>query len=123
MKTSLHYSNPTQNLLSLGRKAFPGRLLAVLTMLLALNALVPGISQSALAQQVESAPAVQTVNINKADAQTLAAALNGVGPSRAEEIIRYREAYGPFESVDELVEVKGIGQATLDKNRELITLE
>lgn len=75
------------------------------------------------AAEAEPIPVVQTVNINKADAVTLAAALNGVGQARAEEIIRYREAYGPFKSVDELVDVKGIGPATLEKNRAVITLE
>ena len=64
-----------------------------------------------------------TVNINTADAATLAASLKGVGAARAEEIVRYREAYGPFKSVDELTDVKGIGTATLEGNRAIITLE
>ncbi len=63
------------------------------------------------------------VNINTADAQTLAANLKGVGEARALEIVRYREAYGPFASADELTEVKGIGKSTLDMNRDVITLE
>jgi len=71
----------------------------------------------------EPTPPASTVNINTADAPTLAASLKGVGESRAMEIVRYREAYGPFESVDELVEVTGIGNATLEANRALITLE
>lgn len=66
---------------------------------------------------------VSPVNINTADAVTLASALKGIGSSRAIEIVRYREAYGPFTSVDELAEVKGIGKATLDQNRAAITLE
>jgi competence ComEA-like helix-hairpin-helix protein len=69
------------------------------------------------------APAVTRVNINTADAQTLAARLKGVGESRAMEIVRYREAYGPFASAEELTEVKGIGKSTLDMNRDVITLE
>lgn len=64
-----------------------------------------------------------TVNINKADAAALAAGLNGVGLSRAEEIVRYRETFGPFASVEELSEVKGIGNATIDKNRAVIVLD
>jgi competence protein ComEA len=86
-------------------------------------------SSFALAQEnsVPATPAVSTasaqVNINTADAQTLAANLKGVGESRAAEIVRYREAYGPFASAEELVEVKGIGNSTLDMNRDLITLE
>ena len=43
--------------------------------------------------------------------------------SRAEDIIRYREAYGPFTTVEQLAEVKGIGPATIDKNRAVITLD
>lgn len=72
-----------------------------------------------------AAPAatVAQVNINTADAQTMASKLHGVGEARAAEIVRYRETYGPFSSAEELVEVKGIGQSTLDKNRDVITLE
>jgi len=98
-----------------------------LVMMLALGALVA--SPSALAQQqkptapVADKPAVSTVNINTADAQTLADKLKGVGEARAAEIVRHRETYGPFASADELTEVKGIGQSTLDMNREVITLE
>jgi len=71
----------------------------------------------------EAAPAAGRVNINAADAATLARTLRGVGEARAQEIVRHRETYGPFASADELMEVKGIGQATLDRNRDLITLE
>jgi competence protein ComEA len=72
-----------------------------------------------------AAPATSAaqVNINTADAQTLAAGLKGVGEARAAEIVRYRETYGPFASAEELVEVKGIGKSTLDMNRDVITLE
>jgi len=106
------------------RKSTRPRWLAapVLALLVALGPVMPGAGQLALAQDVAS-PAVETVNINKADARTLASLLNGVGPSRAEEIIRYRQAYGPFKSVDELADVDGIGVSTLNKNRKLITLE
>ncbi|MEQ9464655.1 MAG: ComEA family DNA-binding protein [Haliea sp.] len=72
---------------------------------------------------VAAAGEARTVNINTADAASLAAGLQGVGLSRAEDIIRYRETYGPFGAVEELADVKGIGQATLDKNRAVITLE
>ncbi|HET6471841.1 MAG TPA: helix-hairpin-helix domain-containing protein [Pseudomonadales bacterium] len=58
-----------------------------------------------------------TVNINTADAATLAAALDGVGASRAKAIVEYREAHGPFKSVDDLAQVKGIGERVVDANR------
>ena len=96
---------------------------AALVVALALGASLLAGSTAVFAQEVAAAPAVATVNINSADADTLAAGLNGVGQTRAMEIVRYREAYGPFASVEELTEVKGIGKSTLEKNRALITLE
>ena len=99
-----------------------GRALALSTLMLLAAGLLPA-AGAAIAAEAEPAAAAETVNINKADAATLAATLNGVGPSRAEDIVRYREAYGPFKSVEELMDVKGIGQSTLDRNRAVITLE
>lgn len=75
----------------------------------------------ASAQQTEPPP--ERVNINTADRATLATALTGIGVSRAEAIVRYRELYGPFETVEELVEVSGVGASTLERNRDRITLE
>ena len=80
-------------------------------------------AEEAAAQSGAAQPAAVTVNINSDDAEMLAAGLIGVGQSRAIEIVRYREAYGPFASIDELAEVKGIGKSTLDKNRTVITLD
>ena len=77
----------------------------------------------AYAAEPDSPPAAITVNINDADAETLAAGLVGVGDSRAEDIVRYREQFGPFTTVDQLAEVKGIGMSTLDKNRAVIKLD
>ncbi|MFC8797423.1 helix-hairpin-helix domain-containing protein [Promicromonospora sp. NPDC057138] len=57
------------------------------------------------------------VDINAADAAALEA-LPGVGPSIAQAIVEWREANGPFASVDELEDVPGIGPATLDEIRE-----
>ena len=69
-----------------------------------------------------SAFAADKVNVNSADAATIAAALNGVGEAKAEAIVAYREEHGPFKSADQLAEVKGIGLKTVEKNRELIDL-
>ncbi len=57
-----------------------------------------------------------TVNINQADAETLARVLHGVGLARAEAIVRYRESNGGFMTVEELANVTGIGLATVDRN-------
>ena len=71
--------------------------------------------------KVELAAAEQ-VNINTASAEEIAAALNGVGLSKAQMIVDYREQNGPFAHIDELVNVKGIGLRTVDKNRDAILL-
>ena len=57
------------------------------------------------------------VNINSADAATLARELKGVGLKRAQAIVDYRTKHGPFKSADELVLVKGLGRKAIDKNR------
>lgn len=63
------------------------------------------------------------VNLNTASEEQLMDELINIGPSKAAEIVRYREKYGPFKSVDELVGVRGIGMSTLEKNRHLLTVE
>jgi len=63
------------------------------------------------------------VNINTADAETLALALDGVGVTRALDIIAYREEHGDFETIEQLQEVSGIGPATLERNRMRILLQ
>jgi competence protein ComEA len=65
----------------------------------------------------------EPVNINKASAAEIAKALNGIGMSKAEAIIKDREANGPFKSVEDLARVKGIGPATLSQNKDFILLK
>jgi competence protein ComEA len=57
------------------------------------------------------------VNINTADAQTIANALNGIGEKKAQAIIEYREKNGDFKTIESLMEVAGIGDKTVEKNR------
>lgn len=57
------------------------------------------------------------VDINTADAATLARELNGIGPARAQAIVDYREKNGRFRSPDELLKIKGIGPHVLEKNK------
>lgn len=60
------------------------------------------------------------VNVNTADADELAAALDGVGMSKARAIVEFRDAHGEFKHPDELVKVTGIGLATVNQNRQNI---
>lgn len=66
--------------------------------------------------------AATPVNVNTADAQTIAASLDGVGLTKAEAIVTYRKAHGPFKNVDDVGNVKGIGAKTLARNRDAIRL-
>lgn len=64
----------------------------------------------------------EPVNINTADVATLAS-LDGIGEAKAQAIVEYRDTNGPFASADALTNVKGIGNATLQKNADRITVE
>jgi competence protein ComEA len=66
--------------------------------------------------------AATPVNINQADAATIAKSLDGIGQSKAEAIVAWREAHGPFKKADDLNHVKGIGKATIERNRSAIQL-
>ena len=66
--------------------------------------------------------ATERVNVNTADAETLASALSGVGLKKAQAIVRYREEHGRFDTPSDLAKVKGIGAATVDKNADRIVV-
>lgn len=68
------------------------------------------------------AQAEQSVNINTADAQTIASVLNGVGLKKAEAIVSYREANGRFDAPADLTKVKGIGTGILARNKGRIAI-
>jgi competence protein ComEA len=63
-----------------------------------------------------------TVNINTASAEELSQ-LSNIGPSKAEAIVSYREQHGPFRSVQELTNVAGIGERTVEINLDRIELD
>jgi competence protein ComEA len=70
-----------------------------------------------------SAWAATPVNVNTASAEQISESLKGIGLSKAERIVAYRDANGSFGHVDELVKVKGIGIKTVDSNRGMILLQ
>jgi len=63
----------------------------------------------------------QKININCAPAWLLEA-LPGIGGVRAQDIISYRQEFGPFQNINELLKVDGIGQTTLENIKDLITI-
>jgi competence protein ComEA len=67
------------------------------------------------------ASAQAPVNLNQASAEELIA-LKGIGPKMAERIIAYRKEHGPFKTVDQIVQVKGIGNAKFQKLKDQVTV-
>lgn len=63
------------------------------------------------------------VDVNKADAATLAESLDGIGLAKAQAIVAWRTENGPFKSADDLTAVKGIGPAMVEKNRDFLQFE
>ncbi|WP_323114817.1 ComEA family DNA-binding protein [Pseudomonas guariconensis] len=85
---------------------------------------VPPATELAATKVTTSATVSQPakLDLNTADALTLQKELNGIGRAKAEAIVAYREANGPFASVDELLEIKGIGNALLERNRDKLVV-
>jgi competence protein ComEA len=63
------------------------------------------------------------VDINSADAKTLARELQGIGPAKAEAIVSHREKNGPFKSADDLAKVKGVGKKLVEQNKANLKFE
>ena len=63
------------------------------------------------------------VNVNTADAKTLARELDGVGKAKADAIVAYREKNGPFKTAEDLAKVKGLGKKLIDQNRANLRFE
>ena len=67
-------------------------------------------------------PEEEKININTASKEELIA-LPGIGETLAQRIIDYRNTYGPFKSIEEIMEVKGIGEGTFNKIKDRIVVE
>ena len=92
--------------------------LTVLFTVMSLSLSAEGLNES---PEVISPLEIQVVDVNKADIETLSL-LKGVGEKKAQAIIAYRELHGDFNSVDDLLNVKGIGEQMLQHNKERIKL-
>ena len=66
--------------------------------------------------------AADQVDINRADVGELALVLKGVGESKALAIVEHRKQHGPFQSLDQLADVKGIGKSLITQNRDRIKI-
>lgn len=76
---------------------------------------------TATAQTTPTPTTSPRININTANVMDLAR-LSGIGPVKAEAIVRFRNEHGNFSSIDDLTAVTGIGPATVEKNRELVSV-
>ncbi|UZM98460.1 helix-hairpin-helix domain-containing protein [Lysinibacillus sp. MHQ-1] len=74
------------------------------------------ISSNLLMLPLESQNKSQKINVNTADAETLAT-LPGIGPSKAHSILSYREEKGRFQTIDDVRNINGIGDKTFEKNK------
>ena len=91
--------------------------------LLACSFSFSALAESTAMEKTDTHEGIQiTVNINTASAEELSTLLIGVGLKKAERIVEYRTENGDFKTVEDLQKVKGIGGATVDKNRERILL-
>ena len=77
---------------------------------------------SGLADDLFSTDNSDLININTASAAEMAKGMQGIGAASAKNIVAFRDANGPFQSINELANVKGIGAATIKKNADLITV-
>ena len=71
---------------------------------------------------VSTAAFAEKVNINTASAEQIAAAMTGVGESKAQAIVEYREQHGKFKSIQDLEYVDGIGEKTVEKNKHKLAM-
>ena len=90
-------------------------------LLLIVNPAVAGEKKDQVAPENETVASMQKININQADAKTLIT-LKGIGKDRALKIIEYRENNGPFQKIDDIMKVKGIGRKVFDQNKDVISV-
>lgn len=73
-------------------------------------------------ETVQNVVVANSLNINTATAEQIQKGLVGIGAKKAEAIVQYREKHGNFTAIEQLLEVQGIGKATLEKNKARISL-
>ncbi|RUR11928.1 helix-hairpin-helix domain-containing protein [Legionella sp. km772] len=83
-----------------------------------LSFFVISLSLQAAPAAAESSNTPLKIDLNKADLKILTGSFKGIGKKRAEAIIAYRDSHQGFKSIEELAEVKGLGQHFMESNRE-----
>jgi len=95
-------------------------IMALLTLLI-VNPAFAEAGKEVATQSNETLASMDKININQADAKTLTT-LKGIGKDRAVKIIEYRETNGPFEKVEDLMKVKGIGKKIFEQNKNVLSV-
>jgi len=95
-------------------------IMALLTLLI-VNPALAEVKKEGVAKTNETVASMQKININQADAKTLAT-LKGIGKDRAVKIIEYRETNGHFEKIEDIMKVKGIGKKIFEQNKNVLSV-
>lgn len=80
-------------------------------------------AQQPSAQPLAEQAVANRIDLNSADAATLKRELSGVGSVKANAIVSHRDTHGAFVSVDELLEVQGIGKSIFEQNRDKLSVD
>ena len=95
--------------------------LIMVSMITNLNLQAAHVALAAPAKQSEIVKVGELISVNKASSEELQQ-VNGIGPALAERIISYRDANGGFKSIDDLKQVKGIGDLKYEKIKSQVTM-
>lgn len=95
-------------------------IMALLTLLI-VNPAFAEVEKTGATQSNETLASMEKVNINKADTKTLTT-LKGIGKDRAVKIVEYREKNGPFQKIEDLMKVKGIGKKIFEQNKNVLSV-
>ena len=95
-------------------------IMALLTLLIVNPTFATGEKEGATKSN-ETMASMEKININQADAKTLTT-LKGIGKDRAIKIVEYREKNGPFEKIEDIMKVKGIGKKIFEQNKNVLSV-
>jgi len=95
-------------------------IMALMTLLIT-NPAIAEVKKEGANNSNETVASIEKININQADAKALTT-LKGIGKDRAVKIVEYREKNGPFEKIEDLMKVKGIGKKLFEKNKHLLSV-